>query len=103
MVAHAFDGVRAAWERHGREGSPRLVAIAYVVIGDVERARRNIYDYYSLAGEDWASAAAAGLSGGPDAIRTTVAAFRDLGADELILNPGTDDLDEVSRIAEVVL
>jgi hypothetical protein len=74
-----------------------------VAIGDVERARMNIYDYYSVAGEDRATATAEGVSGGPDAIRTTVAAFRDLGADELILNPGTDDLDEVSRIAEVVL
>jgi alkanesulfonate monooxygenase SsuD/methylene tetrahydromethanopterin reductase-like flavin-dependent oxidoreductase (luciferase family) len=102
-AAENFDGVRAAWEKSGRQGSPRLVAIAYFALGDVDQARRNVYDYYSVAGDDWARSTAEGLSGGDAAIQATVKAFRDIGADELILNPGLDDLDEVSRLADVVL
>jgi hypothetical protein len=45
----------------------------------------------------------AGLSGSPDAVRGAVAGFADLGADELIFNPGTDDIDEIDRFADIVL
>jgi hypothetical protein len=31
-----------------------------------------------------------------------VAAFAELGVDELILNPTLDDIDEVQRLAEII-
>jgi len=40
---------------------------------------------------------------GPRAIKDTVAAFSDVGADELIFSPGVGDLDEVTRLADTVL
>jgi hypothetical protein len=40
---------------------------------------------------------------GAAAVKEAVAAFGDLGADELIFNPGLDDLSEVRRLAESVL
>ena len=46
---------------------------------------------------------AGGLRGTRDSILEAVKAFGDLGADELILNPGTDDIDEVRRLADIVL
>ncbi|MGW7544286.1 LLM class flavin-dependent oxidoreductase [Streptomyces sp. NPDC054770] len=103
MVAGAFDGVRAAWKEAGRQGAPYLVAIAYYAIADAERGRANVYDYYSSAGADVAGLITSTVSGGADAVKATVEEFEAIGADELILNPTNDDLDEIQRVAEIVL
>jgi alkanesulfonate monooxygenase SsuD/methylene tetrahydromethanopterin reductase-like flavin-dependent oxidoreductase (luciferase family) len=103
MVAGSFDAARTAWKNAGREGSPRLVAIAYYAFGDIDKGRGNIRDYYSAAGDEVADAVAAGVHGGPDAVKAAVESFAQIGADELILNPALDDIDEVARLAEVVL
>src|SRR5437588_473036 len=47
MVAQAFDGARAAWKDAGREGAPRLVAVAYFAFADGDQGRANVHDYYS--------------------------------------------------------
>ncbi|HSZ42535.1 MAG TPA: LLM class flavin-dependent oxidoreductase [Trebonia sp.] len=103
MVAGAFDSARDAWRKAGREGSPRLVAITYFALGDAEAGRKNVYDYYSIAGDEIASMVASGVRSTAEAVKEAVTAFGDLGADELIFNPATDDLNEVSRLAEIVL
>ncbi|WNV83984.1 LLM class flavin-dependent oxidoreductase [Umezawaea sp. Da 62-37] len=103
MVAQSFDGARAAWKDAGRAGEPRLVAIAYFALGDTEQGRRNVGDYYGNLGEEMAGGIAAGLHGTAEAVREAVRAFTEIGADELIFNPGTDDLDDVARLAELVL
>jgi alkanesulfonate monooxygenase SsuD/methylene tetrahydromethanopterin reductase-like flavin-dependent oxidoreductase (luciferase family) len=102
MVAGAFDSARAAWTKAGREGAPRLVAITYFALGDGEAGQKNVYDYYSIAGDEIASMVAAGVRSTPESIREAISAFGDLGADELIFNPATDDINEVSRLAEIV-
>ncbi|MET7575553.1 LLM class flavin-dependent oxidoreductase [Streptomyces sp. NPDC005492] len=103
MVGPAFDAVRAAWKDAGRAGSPYLVAIAYYAFADMEAGRTSVRDYYSSAGTDLADFLASAVSGGAEAVRATVQAFADIGADELVFNPTSDDIDEVARLAEVVL
>ncbi|WP_394427109.1 LLM class flavin-dependent oxidoreductase [Streptomyces sp. SGAir0957] len=103
MIAGAFDGVRTAWKEAGREGSPYLVAIAYFAVADTEGGRANVYDYYSTAGADTAGFIASAVSGGGEEIKKTVREFEEIGADELILNPTSDDVDEILRVADVVL
>lgn len=103
MVAGSFDMARDAWQRAGREGSPRLVAITYFALGDNDKGREKVYDYYSVAGDEFAGMVASGVRGTVQAVREAVRAFGDLGADELIFNPATDDISEVSRLAEAVL
>lgn len=100
MVASAFESARAAWKNAGREGSPRLVAIAYFAFGDIERGRRNVRDYYRFMGEEMANRAAAGVLGGAAAVRGAVEAFAAIGADELIFHPMLDDIEEVARLAD---
>lgn len=102
-VTGAFDRARAAWHDAGREGSPRLVAIAYYALGDTDQGRAAVHDYYSAFGDDVADATAAGVHGSPDAVKAAVRQFAGIGADELIFNPTTDDLDEVARLADAVL
>ncbi|MEV0219051.1 LLM class flavin-dependent oxidoreductase [Streptomyces sp. NPDC050704] len=103
MAAQPFDAARAAWTNAGREGSPRLVAIAYCVFGDVERGRANVLDYYSSAGEQVMGIISSGICAGPDAVRSAVQAYSELGVDELIFNPALADIDEVARLADIVL
>ncbi|WLW57544.1 LLM class flavin-dependent oxidoreductase [Streptomyces sp. YU58] len=103
MVGPAFEAVRVAWKDAGREGDPYLVAIAYYAFADVEAGRAGVRDYYTTAGADVADFLASGVSGGADAVRATVQAFADIGADELVFNPTSDDIDEVARLADAVL
>jgi alkanesulfonate monooxygenase SsuD/methylene tetrahydromethanopterin reductase-like flavin-dependent oxidoreductase (luciferase family) len=103
MVAGAFDSARDAWRKAGREGSPQLVAIAYFAFGDAEAGRAKIYDYYSVFGDEIASVVANGVRASVQAVKEAVKAYEGLGADELIFNPSIDDIDEVSRLAEIVL
>ncbi|MGW5652605.1 LLM class flavin-dependent oxidoreductase [Streptomyces humi] len=102
-VGPAFDRARAAWRAAGREGAPYLVALAYFALGDEDRGRANVYDYYRPAGPEGARARAAETSGTVAAVRATVKAFEELGVDELMLNPTVDDPDEVVRLADAVL
>jgi alkanesulfonate monooxygenase SsuD/methylene tetrahydromethanopterin reductase-like flavin-dependent oxidoreductase (luciferase family) len=102
-VADAFVKARTAWAGAGREGSPRLVAIAYYAIGDIDTGRANVHDYYSAYGEEYADAISSGVNDGPDAVRSAVQEFAAIGADELIFNPTLDDLDQIPRLADAVL
>jgi alkanesulfonate monooxygenase SsuD/methylene tetrahydromethanopterin reductase-like flavin-dependent oxidoreductase (luciferase family) len=103
MVAGAFDSARNAWREAEREGSPRMVATAYFALGDAETGRANIHDYYSNAGDQTASMVVNAVRADARAVKEAVKVYEDLGADELIFSPSTDDINEVSRLAEVVL
>jgi alkanesulfonate monooxygenase SsuD/methylene tetrahydromethanopterin reductase-like flavin-dependent oxidoreductase (luciferase family) len=103
MVAPSFDAARTAWKEAGREGQPKLTAIAYFAFDDYETGRANVYDYYSVAGDQIAGLVADNVSFGADRVRATMKAFEDLGADELILNPTVPDLGQIGKLAEVVL
>ena len=102
-VAPMFDMARSAWREAGRPGGPRLVAINYFAVGDADAGRDDVHHYYSNFGNEVADLIAGGLRGTRDSILEAVKAFQDLGVDELILNPGVDDINEVSRLADIVL
>jgi hypothetical protein len=94
---------RSAWREAGRAGEPRLVATNYFAVGDADAGREDVHHYYRNFGDDVADLLADGLRGTRDSILEAVKAFQDLGADELILHPGVDDINEVSRLADIVL
>jgi alkanesulfonate monooxygenase SsuD/methylene tetrahydromethanopterin reductase-like flavin-dependent oxidoreductase (luciferase family) len=101
MVAPSFDAARDAWQRAGRDGSPRLVALAYYALGDSEKGKANIYDYYSVA-PDFAELAASAVCDTPTKVKEAISAFSDLGADALVFNCSTDDVQEIKRLADIV-
>ncbi|MEV6133697.1 LLM class flavin-dependent oxidoreductase [Streptomyces violaceusniger] len=103
MAAQMFDAAGSAWKKAGREGSPRLVAIAYYVFSDVEQGRANVQHYYSASGEQTIDIVDSGICAGPDAVREAVKAYSELGVDEIIFTPALADTHEVGRLAEVVL
>ena len=79
------------------------MAIANYAFGDIEAGRADVYDYYSAGGDEVAKFVASEVSGGADAVKATVRSFANIGADELILYPATDHVDEVARLADTVL
>lgn len=103
MVAPSIESARQAWSEAGREGGPRVVAINYVSLRDPDRGRAAVHHYYRSMGEEMAGAVVSGVNTTADALRSTIAAFDDLGVETLILHPATDDLDEITAVAEIAL
>ncbi|MFJ6064709.1 LLM class flavin-dependent oxidoreductase [Streptomyces tendae] len=98
-----FRQVEAVWRRYDRPGRPRLVAQASVALGPddtVERARENLRDYYAFTGR--AEYMTKGLLTTAREIRAAVDAFRDIGADEVVLYCWSSDVDQVDRLADTL-
>ena len=103
MVEPFFDQARLAWTDAGREGSPRLVALAYYAFGDVDQGRANVFDYYRLLGKETADMVSGTFPANADSVRDVVKQFDDLGADELIFNTTVPELDQIAQLADAVL
>lgn len=94
--------VREAWKAEGRDGEPRLAALAYYSLGQSsEQGVENIRHYYGWLGE-YGDQIAASVATDADAVKAYVSAFEDAGCDELFLFAGTGDLDQVSLLREAV-
>jgi alkanesulfonate monooxygenase SsuD/methylene tetrahydromethanopterin reductase-like flavin-dependent oxidoreductase (luciferase family) len=94
--------VRTAWADAGRDGAPRLTALAYFSLGDDDKSRAYLKDYYSFAGP-YADVIADSALRTPDAIKAAVAGFAEVGITDLYLDPTVPSLDQIDRLAEVVL
>jgi len=92
--------VEDEWAAVGRPGRPRLVCQVNVAVGSagtVERARRAVAAYYAFTGRPgWGEPLT-----DPARIADTVAAYRDFGADELVLYCYGDDPDQIEELASV--
>jgi alkanesulfonate monooxygenase SsuD/methylene tetrahydromethanopterin reductase-like flavin-dependent oxidoreductase (luciferase family) len=103
MAAGAIQTFKAAWERAGGDGTPRIVVLSYFSLGEehTEESLRNLRTYYGWLG-DWAEAIATGTPRTPQAVRERAAAFQQVGVDELIFDPTVANLDQVDRLADAV-
>lgn len=104
QVAPFAERVRAAWKDAGRESQPRIVALTYFSLGDevVDDSKAYLLDYYAYLGE-WAQGIADGTPRSSEDVRTTVSRFEEAGVDELIFDPTVADLEQVDRLADLVL
>jgi alkanesulfonate monooxygenase SsuD/methylene tetrahydromethanopterin reductase-like flavin-dependent oxidoreductase (luciferase family) len=104
QVASFAERVLAAWKDAGREGQPRIVALTYFSLGDevVDDSKAYLLDYYAYLGE-WAQGIADGTPRSPEDVRTTASRFEEAGVDELIFDPTVADLEQVDRLADLVL
>ncbi|NUT20430.1 MAG: LLM class flavin-dependent oxidoreductase [Hamadaea sp.] len=98
------DRVRTAWTEAGRAGEPRLATLAYFSLGDdaEQESRTYLNHYYAFTG-DFAKIIADGALRTPEAIRTAVTAFEDAGCTELYFDPTAARLDQVDRLADLLL
>ncbi|HEY3008750.1 MAG TPA: LLM class flavin-dependent oxidoreductase [Micromonosporaceae bacterium] len=104
QIAPFYDRVRRAWADAGRDGEPRLAALAYFSLGDDVAADSHTYlrEYYAFTGP-YADRIAEGALRTPAAIRAAVDAFRDAGCTELYFDATAAHPDQVDRLADVVL
>jgi alkanesulfonate monooxygenase SsuD/methylene tetrahydromethanopterin reductase-like flavin-dependent oxidoreductase (luciferase family) len=96
-----FGAARQAWHSAGRHGDPRIVAQVNVAVGPqdvIDDARTAIAGYYAFTGDDHA---VDGLLTTPSQIRSALAQFADLGADEVMLYCWARDPGQVDRLADV--
>ena len=103
MARQAFDAVKKVWHEANRAGNPRLVSCSYFALGPqaADRASAYIQHYYSFLGPI-AAQIAGGVPTTSEAVRDTIKAFADIGADELILWPCIAELDQISRLADLI-
>jgi alkanesulfonate monooxygenase SsuD/methylene tetrahydromethanopterin reductase-like flavin-dependent oxidoreductase (luciferase family) len=101
-VARLSDA-RSAWLASGREGVPRIVAVAYFALGS--RARTTAHDfltsYYSHRPHA-AQLIAEGAVVNEEQVRKRVREFDDVGCDELIFFPSSPELAQVDLLADVL-
>jgi len=98
--------LRGAWHDAGRDGEPRFAALAYFSLGDEAEApsREYLNHYYTTAaGPELGAAIAGSALRTPQAIRDAVKGFADVGFTELYLDPTVASLEQLDRLADVVL
>ncbi|MER7569289.1 LLM class flavin-dependent oxidoreductase [Streptomyces sp. NPDC097941] len=97
--------VRRQWQEAGREGQPVLIGQINVALGPeatVEQARASMLRYYGFA-PAFAETSATEMITTEDGIRQAVEAYRDLGADEVMLGCWSDEIGQVDRLADIAL
>lgn len=103
-VGDLAERAKAEWARQGRDGSPRVLALAYFSLGPRarENARGYLSDYYGFMGVDPDMAEGMALTD-PGEVRRRLDAFAAAGCDELVCFPCSAELDQVDLLADAAL
>ncbi len=100
--AESMPKLDAAWEKAGRDGEPRRMALGYFSLG--ESARENADDYlktyYAWLGDEVAGMIASSAVTDADGVKERMAAFEEAGVGELILFPSSGDPEQVELLAQ---
>jgi alkanesulfonate monooxygenase SsuD/methylene tetrahydromethanopterin reductase-like flavin-dependent oxidoreductase (luciferase family) len=93
---------RTAWAEAGREGEPHIMALAYFSLGEraEEDVRDNLMDYYAWLGEDIARMIGDSAAKDAGTVAQYVAAYEELGCDELVFCPSSADSQQVDLLAD---
>jgi alkanesulfonate monooxygenase SsuD/methylene tetrahydromethanopterin reductase-like flavin-dependent oxidoreductase (luciferase family) len=93
---------RAAWREAGREGELHIMALAYFSLGEraEEDVRENLMDYYAWLGEDVARMIGDSAAKDAETVAGYIAAYEDLGCDELVFCPSSADAKQVDLLAD---
>jgi alkanesulfonate monooxygenase SsuD/methylene tetrahydromethanopterin reductase-like flavin-dependent oxidoreductase (luciferase family) len=104
-VEMRFEGARRAWKEAGRSSRPYLATGFWFALGKDadEQVASYLERYLAFMGADAGRALAPNiLAKSPAAMRDALKMCEDLGADEVLLVPTSDDADEVLRAADVI-
>jgi alkanesulfonate monooxygenase SsuD/methylene tetrahydromethanopterin reductase-like flavin-dependent oxidoreductase (luciferase family) len=95
-----FQQARDAWHEAGRNGDPKLWALAYWGLGDEAHSVAESYltDYYG----DWGSGMAAGIPKDKAAIQDYAHAYAEAGTDVLVLVPTNSDLVQLDLLHDAL-
>jgi alkanesulfonate monooxygenase SsuD/methylene tetrahydromethanopterin reductase-like flavin-dependent oxidoreductase (luciferase family) len=102
--ARRAEAVRKAWRAEGREGEPRLTALAYFALGPnaVDDAAHDLEHYYAWLGDETASAIAGSAATDEATVRAYAGAFEAAGCDELAFFPTSTDPQQVDLLADAI-
>lgn len=100
--ARRAEAVRKAWREEGRDGEPRLQALAYFALGPnaVDDAAHDLEHYYAWLGDEVASAIAGSAATDEATVRAYADAFEAAGCDELCFFPTSTDPRQVDLLAD---
>jgi alkanesulfonate monooxygenase SsuD/methylene tetrahydromethanopterin reductase-like flavin-dependent oxidoreductase (luciferase family) len=104
QFAQAAESVRTAWREEGRDGDPRLTALAYFGLGPTaaEDAEHDLKHYYAWLGDDLASMIAGSAATDEGTVRAYAKAFEDAACDELCFFPTSTDPQQVDLLADAI-
>jgi alkanesulfonate monooxygenase SsuD/methylene tetrahydromethanopterin reductase-like flavin-dependent oxidoreductase (luciferase family) len=102
--ARRAEAVRKAWREEGREGKPRLQALAYFALGPNagDDAAHDLEHYYTWLGDETASAIAGSAATDEATVRAYADAFEAAGCDELAFFPTSTDPQQVDLLADAI-
>jgi alkanesulfonate monooxygenase SsuD/methylene tetrahydromethanopterin reductase-like flavin-dependent oxidoreductase (luciferase family) len=102
MAAPMIAKVRQAWQDAGRDGEPRIGALAYYGLGDEAESYASLRRYYGFI-PDYVEAIAGSAVRTPAAAKDLARSFADVGVTEVVFAPTVGALDEVDRLADALL
>lgn len=104
QLREGAEKMRAAWQAAGRDGEPRIAALAYFALGDGAREAADAYlrHYYEWLGE-YADLIASSAAVDAETVKQYVAGFAGAGCDELVMFPSDPDPGQVDLLADAVL
>lgn len=102
QFAAELERLRTAWDKQGRTGEPKTMALAYYALGTnaEQTAQDYLGDYYGWLGPDVSRLIAGSAATDASTVQAYVAAFAAAGCDELIWCPTSSDLREVKFLAD---
>lgn len=105
QLAQGREKAEAAWREAGREGTPRIAALAYYSLGPQgeKDAQWYLRDYYGAMGEEVAGMIADSAATDEETVKQYIQAFDGAGCDELILFPCSPDPEQVDLLARAAL
>ena len=100
QLVDGVEAIRAAWDRIGRPGRPRVVTVRYFCFGPGadEHAEQELRHYY----RDFADFVKADTPTTPEHLGAELRRLRDAGVDDVVLMPCTDDIGQVGTAADVL-
>lgn len=103
MFQACADKFRAAWRDHGREGTPKVVALSYFSLGPTaaELADDYLLEYYSFA-PPYAGMVRGTTPVGAVKLRETIERYDAAGCDELVLSPCGNDIAQLRTLRETL-
>ena len=101
---HAVDEITTAWRAGGRSGKPHLQAGVRFAFGDNAREYvvRDAGNYYGSRDPSRVDRMAAEAAMDADSARRAVAAFEELGADEVVFSPSSPDPAQIDMLAKAL-
>ena len=101
-VERKFSLVTSSWEASGKQGKPKLVGGVYYALGDLERGKEYMRHYYDFVLDETDWSVESMMVQDATSIKKLIADFESIGMDELILHPCVPELDEITRLADII-